>query len=177
MKARIQLISCIVASAIWFHVAVGFSLGYLFFLIYILYFLLFSRPIPSQGHLEETIDLSDWSDLCGDVINHLEHVEVSVNLTYTLRGELLIRLMSPQGTVSNLTYYRMMDSSMGFTDLNWVLMTLHHWGESAPGIWRLTLRNSNPSHDNTGLSSYLTRNKYWRFLGFKQRACICNIFP
>ncbi|XP_068681768.1 proprotein convertase subtilisin/kexin type 4-like isoform X3 [Montipora foliosa] len=109
-----------------------------------------NRPIPSQGHLEETIDLREWSDLCGDVINHLEHVEVSVNLTYTLRGELLIRLTSPQGTVSNLTHYRMMDSSLGFTDLNWVLMTLHHWGESAPGIWRLTLGNSNPSHDNTG---------------------------
>lgn len=110
----------------------------------------FNRPIPSQGHLEETIDLREWSDVCGDVINHLEHVEVSVNLTYTLRGELLIRLMSPQGTVSNLTHYRMIDSSLGFTDLNWVLMTLHHWGESAPGIWRLTLENSKPSHHNTG---------------------------
>ena len=99
------------------------------------------------------IDLSNWSEFCNGTdgaINYLEHVEVSVNLTYTLRGELLIKLISPQGTVSNLTHYRMSDSSFGAKDLNWVLMSLHHWGENATGRWTLTLENANLDHDNTG---------------------------
>ena len=108
------------------------------------------RPIPCRGKLEEGIDLTNWSDFCDDDINYLEHVEVSVDLTYTLRGELLIKLISPTGTESNLTHYRMSDSSFGAKDLNWVLMTLHHWGETAIGRWRLTLENSNLDHYNTG---------------------------
>ncbi|XP_044177630.1 proprotein convertase subtilisin/kexin type 4-like isoform X4 [Acropora millepora] len=104
--------------------------------------------IPSNNKLEESIDLSDWSDFCGgDRINYLEHVEVGVNLDYTRRGELLIKLISPQGTVSNLTHYRWLDSQR---DLNWVMMSLHYWGENATGPWRLTLENSNPAHNNRG---------------------------
>lgn len=80
----------------------------------------------------------------------MEHVEVSVNLTYTLRGELLIKLISPQGTVSNLTHYRKADAAFGAKDLNWVLMTLHHWGENAIGLWKLTLESSHPDHNNEG---------------------------
>ncbi|XP_044184496.1 proprotein convertase subtilisin/kexin type 6-like isoform X1 [Acropora millepora] len=106
--------------------------------------------IPSNNKLEESIDLSDWSDFCGNRINYLEHVEVGVNLTYTRRGELLIKLISPQGTVSNLTHYRWADSLRGTRDLNWVMMSLHYWGENATGPWRLTLENSNPAHNNRG---------------------------
>ena len=112
-------------------------------------FLCFSR-IPSNGVLEETVDLTKWSVFCGSKINFLEHVEVAVNLNYTRRGDLLIKLISPQGTVSNLTYYRMLDSSVGEKDLNWVLMTLHHWGEKAMGTWKLTLQNSQLRNVNTG---------------------------
>ena len=108
------------------------------------------RQIPSNGVLEETIDLTKWNDYCGSKINFLEHVEVAVNLNYTRRGDLLIKLISPQGTSSNLTHYRMVDSAGGATDLNWVLMSLHYWGESAIGSWRLTLQNSQLHNHNTG---------------------------
>ena len=94
---------------------------------------MYSSVIPSEGKLEETIDLSEWSDFCSDKINYLEHVEVSVNSTYTLRGDLLIKLISPQGTVSSLAHYRKMDSTFGAKDLDWLLMTLHHWGENTIG--------------------------------------------
>ena len=114
---------------------------------------IFFSPIPSKGKLEELISLNNWSDFCNSTIggiNYLEHVEVSVNLTYTLRGELLIKLISPEGTESNLTHYRESDSSFGAKDLNWVLMSLHYWGENATGRWRLTLENAKLDHDNTG---------------------------
>ena len=113
-------------------------------------FVLFFSHIPFQGKLEERIDLSNWSDFCGDAINFLEHVEVKVDLTYSLRGDLLIKLESPQGTVSNLTHYRFADSAYGFQDLDWVLMSLHYWGENATGQWRLTLENANLDNYNTG---------------------------
>lgn len=113
------------------------------------------------------IDLSEWSDLCGDVINYLEYVEVSVNLIYIFCGELLIRLMLFEGIVFNFIYYRVMDSVMGFIDLNWVFMILYYWGELVFGIWRLILGNLDLSYDNIGLLNNFIRNKYWCFLGFK----------
>ena len=111
--------------------------------------------IPSKGKLEEIIDLSSgkWRIFCGERINYLEHVEVRVNLTYSRRGDLLIKLISPQGTVSNLTHYRSADSFFKTTDLDFVLMTLHFWGENAVGLWKLTLENSQPQHTNEGLLS------------------------
>lgn len=108
------------------------------------------RLIPSKAVIKETINLATRNEFCNGEIEFLEHVEVAVNLNYTRRGDLLIKLISPQGTVSNLTYYRMLDSSVGEKDLNWVLMTLHHWGEKAMGTWKLTLQNSQLRNVNTG---------------------------
>ena len=100
--------------------------------------------------LEDTIDLSTWNSKCfGEKINYLEHVEVFVNLTYTRRGDLLIKLASPQGTVSSLTHYRTTDSHFKNTDLDFVFMTLHHWGENAVGKWKLALENSQPHRNST----------------------------
>ena len=101
--------------------------------------------------LEERIDLSNMGAQCGGVvINYLEHVEVKVNLNYSRRGDLLIKITSPKGTVSNLTHYRKSDSFFQLKDLNWVLMTLHLWGETAAGEWKLSLENSQPQHHNEG---------------------------
>lgn len=114
--------------------------------------------IPSKGVIEEKINLATWKEFCDGEIKFLEHVEVAVNLSYTRRGDLLIKLISPQGTVSNLTYYRMLDSSVGAKDLNWVLMTLHHWGETAMGTWKLTLQNLQLRNVNTGWLDSIFKN-------------------
>ena len=108
-------------------------------------------PIMFNESFEDTIDLSTWNSKCfGEKINYLEHVEVYVNLTYTRRGDLLIKLTSPQGTVSSLTHYRTTDSHFKNTDFDFVFMTLHHWGENAVGKWKLTLENSRPHRNSTG---------------------------
>ena len=109
-----------------------------------------SRQILSSGKQEEPINISNWSERSCEQINYLEHVEVKVNLNYSRRGDLLIKLVSPQGTVSNLTHFRSSDSFFKFTDLDWMLMTLHYWGENATGLWKLTLENSQVNHLNTG---------------------------
>ena len=106
------------------------------------------RSIPSSRTQTEPINISDK---CDRKIKYLEHVVVRVNLNYTRRGDLLIKLLSPQGTVSNLTHYRHSDSFFKLKELkNWDLMTLHHWGEDATGMWYLILENSRQDHVNTG---------------------------
>ena len=126
------------------------------------------RSIPSFKVLEEWIDLSDMGKQCGGVvINYLEHVEVKVNLNYSRRGDLLIKITSPNGTVSNLTHYRMSDSFFKLKDLNWVLMTLHLWGETAVGEWKLSLENSQTKHYNKGwLYSHREMKRSRQFLFF-----------
>jgi len=116
-----------------------------------IFFFLPLRSIPSIEVLEDRIDLSDMSKNCGGVvINYLEHVEVKVNLNYSRRGDLVIKITSPEGTVSRLTHYRTSDSFFKLKDLNWVLMTLHLWGETAVGEWKLSLENSQAQHQNEG---------------------------
>ena len=128
------------------------------------------RSIPSFKVLEEWIDLSDMGKHCGGVvINYLEHVEVKVSLNYSRRGDLLIKITSPNGTVSNLTHYRKSDSFFKLKDLNWVLMTLHLWGETAVGEWKLSLENSQTKHCNKGWLYFhreLKRNRQFFFCFF-----------
>ncbi|KAJ7328630.1 hypothetical protein OS493_023899 [Desmophyllum pertusum] len=114
-----------------------------------------NRVIPSADALKVTISLNDVAvtRLClGSKINYLEHVQVRVNLNYTSRGELEMNLTSPHGTTSRLTQYRPKDNSPDTTNLtNWVILTLHHWGENPAGIWELSLKNAKPEHKNTGM--------------------------
>ncbi|KAJ7328622.1 hypothetical protein OS493_023891 [Desmophyllum pertusum] len=116
-----------------------------------------NRVIPSADALKVTVSLNDVTvtvtRLClGSKINYLEHVQVRVNLNYTVRGELEMNLTSPQGTTSRLTQYRPKDNSPDATNLtNWVILTLHHWGENPSGIWELSLKNAKPEHKNTGM--------------------------
>ncbi len=114
-----------------------------------LFLIIYSRVIPSVNALKETIFL-EITRFCP--INYLEHVQVRVNLNYTIRGELEINLTSPQGTTSRLTQYRPKDNFPNETYLtNWVILTLHHWGENPSGIWELSLKSAKPEHNNTGI--------------------------
>ena len=133
------------------EIHVTYNAGKLYLLVsWIIIFFPF-RSIKSTEVFEESIDLSYVSAHCdGVVINYLEHVEVQVNLNYSRRGDLLIKITSPKGTVSNLTHYRKSDSFFKLKELNWVLMTLHLWGETAVGEWKLTFEDSQPQHQNEG---------------------------
>ena len=94
----------------------------------------------------------------GRVINYLEHVEVKVNLNYSRRGDLEMKVSSPSGTVSNLTHFRYADSRLKNKELkNWVVMTLHLWGETAKGKWTLILKNSQIKRANKGFRTFHLR--------------------
>lgn len=76
---------------------------------------------------------------CKERIGFLEHVLVRVNLTIWPRGDLLLSLKSPSGTVSRLTQHRPLDrfKSVSTNLTNWNILTLHHWGEDPRGTWTL----------------------------------------
>lgn len=76
-------------------------------------------------------------------IQYLEHVQVRLNVNFWPRGDLLVELMSPMKTVSRLTHYRTLDRFKGYSVnlTDWVITSLHHWGEQARGTWNLSLRS------------------------------------
>ena len=101
--------------------------------------LFFLRPIPGKGTLKVNILFTACSDK-KDYVRYLEHVQVVTTLTFTRRGDLSIKLISPQGTVAILLPQRREDySSSGFT--NWEFMSTHTWGEDPKGTWRLEIEN------------------------------------
>ena len=65
---------------------------------------------------------------------------VVITLTFTRRGDLTIKLISPRGTVAILLPQRSRDfSGSGFTD--WEFMSTHTWGEDPKGTWTLKIEN------------------------------------
>ncbi|CAH1266911.1 FURIN [Branchiostoma lanceolatum] len=103
-----------------------------------------SIDIPRSGEVHE--DITVPSDGC--VVNYLEHVLLTVSITFPHRGHLRIRLTSPGGTVSDIAPGRATDME---PDLAWIFMTLHHWGESAVGTWQLSIQNTHPQLNSTGV--------------------------
>jgi len=95
--------------------------------------------IPDEDSVSDTIAIA--SDV------RIDHVEVTVDIDHTMRGDLVIELTSPDGTTSVL-----MDrpgkapddpDDRGSTgdDVTWRFYTTHHWGEGSQGDWTLTVRD------------------------------------
>lgn len=82
-------------------------------------------------------------------IRYTEHVQLTLSMDYTRRGDLTIFLTSPMGTRSCLLPVRSEDSSdEGFR--KWPFMTTHAWGEDPRGTWTLEIKDGGESRQNTG---------------------------
>ncbi|XP_078577192.1 neuroendocrine convertase 2-like [Branchiostoma floridae x Branchiostoma japonicum] len=110
--------------------------------------------IPQKGEVQTSITVPQ--DSC--VVNYLEHVLLTIRITFPHRGHLRIRLTSPGGTISDIVPGRATDME---PDLEWTFMTLHHWGESAVGTWQLSIQNTQPELGSTGV----LETWYLRLLG------------
>ncbi|MEB3826582.1 SBBP repeat-containing protein [Phormidium sp. CCY1219] len=64
----------------------------------------------------------------------VEWVEVVFDASHTYRGDLKVELISPDGTVSQLSD-RHGDPNDNYD--NWVFTSAQHWGESSQGEWKL----------------------------------------
>ncbi|KAF9991060.1 pheromone processing endoprotease [Mortierella antarctica] len=68
----------------------------------------------------------------------LEHVTVTVNILHEHRGDVEVKLKSPNSVISQLAVQRPNDNSTeGFQD--WTFMSVKHWGENPVGKWTLTM--------------------------------------
>ena len=85
-------------------------------------------------------------------LDKLEHVTVSVSMTTTKRGNLVIVLTCPSGTQSNLLTSRPMDTFSGAFD--WTFTTVRCWGEPSSGTWSLDIIHSSGASTQSVLSNW-----------------------
>lgn len=108
-------------------------------------------PIDIRSNQEVEIDMT--TEGChgqANEVNFLEHVQVTLNMDYTKRGALSIDIVSPSGTKTMLLSERPSDmSDAGFKD--WTFMSVHNWGESPAGTWKLFIRDRAGHSGNAGV--------------------------
>lgn len=69
----------------------------------------------------------------------VEQAKLQFNVEHEYRGDLEITLRSPTGSSSKLAYKQGRDSGRNYDD--WIFNSVRHWGESANGIWTLTIKD------------------------------------
>eukprot|EP00058_Branchiostoma_floridae_P017423 XP_002602911.1 hypothetical protein BRAFLDRAFT_98086 [Branchiostoma floridae] len=102
------------------------------------------RVIPREGQLETNVTVSPKNCENG-TIQQLEHVLLTVNITFPRRGHLRIAITTPENTTSVIVPGRPTDEE---PDLAWTFMTIHHWGERTEGTWLLHVENTHPHLNN-----------------------------
>ncbi|XP_035677397.1 endoprotease bli-like [Branchiostoma floridae] len=105
------------------------------------------QVIPREGQLETNVTVSPKNCENG-TIQQLEHVLLTVNITFPRRGHLRIAITTPENTTSVIVPGRPTDEE---PDLAWTFMTIHHWGERTEGTWLLHVENTHPHLNNAGV--------------------------
>ena len=108
-------------------------------------------------YLEANLTISE--EYCGqeNIIRYLEHVVVSLDVSFSRRGYLEGFVTSPSGTTSHILPYRPNDVIA--SDINgWPILSLHFWGEKPQGTWRLRLQNRYPHYGFSG--EIFTKHRY-----------------
>ena len=104
-------------------------------------------------------------------IKSLEHVQVEMTLSFQPRAHMIMDLTSPQGTKSQLLYYRAFDAITQRKVYKELAVTsLHFWGEN-PGDglgWRVTVKSAKFKRPSRG-TLYVAQN---RIIYYMQ-----NLFP
>ena len=84
-------------------------------------------------------------------IKFLEHVQISVNLNFSRRGDLSLQLRAPSSTTSPMTRKRYIDNLTGFKNLtDWIITSLFHWEEDPTGRWELKIDDFDKRYPSSG---------------------------
>lgn len=85
-----------------------------------------NQEIP-QGKKGLSIDYEVTAEALEEAnFERVEHVTVTMNVNHTLRGDLSVDLISPEGIVSHIATTREPDKANSGYD-NWTFMTVAHW--------------------------------------------------
>jgi subtilisin-like proprotein convertase family protein len=85
-------------------------------------------PDKNRNGVEVFFDFSEDPNL------RVEHVQFFVTVDHDYRGDLRYELVSPSGQKSVV---RPRPYDRGRRLVEWPFLTVHHWGESSRGVWRL----------------------------------------
>lgn len=90
----------------------------------------------------------------------LEHIELTISMDYTTRGDLEFYLKSPKDTTVQILGSRKNDKSTTGLD-NWKFMSVATWLENPFGIWELKIVDSRRISDgNSGMLKNATLTVY-----------------
>ena len=84
----------------------------------------------------------------------IEHATLKLDLWHSYRGDVEIKLTSPTGSVSTLATKEFEDDGVDYID--WVFSSVRHWGESAKGLWTLSIKDLASGDSGTFRSATLT---------------------
>ena len=73
-------------------------------------------------------------------ISKLEHVQLVLSVKYRRRGDMVIKLTSPQGTTSQLLAKRPLDDSTDGLH-KWPFTSVEFWGENPRGEWTVKIKD------------------------------------
>ncbi|CAF2019698.1 unnamed protein product [Rotaria magnacalcarata] len=107
-----------------------------------------SRPLRIGKTLELSIDVK----ICENITS-IEHVIANISYSFHRRGDVKITIISPSQTPSEVLSYRDAD----FTDegiKHFPFMSLHHWGESPTGSWKLRIETRQPQTEEARQSAF-----------------------
>ncbi|GMM28447.1 kexin [Martiniozyma asiatica (nom. inval.)] len=94
----------------------------------------------SLGEVEDSF-VVDLNNLERANFESIEQITVTVDIDSSIRGDVEVDLISPNGIKSPLAVTRHRDSdSSGFK--KWTFSTVAHWGENAVGEWKIIVRNA-----------------------------------
>ncbi len=100
---------------------------------------------PTDRTFHAANAVSDTITITEDI--RVNHVEVDLNISHTRIGDLMVRLVSPDGTESLLLSQAGKGSLGGFgstqSGVNFTFTSVFHWGESSVGDWRLEVADLN----------------------------------
>ena len=111
--------------------------------------------IPDAGTITTTINITD------DI--EIEHILIDLDITHAKAGDLVVTLISPDGTESVLMYHvnnGAYTTTYGiYQGVNFEFSSVAHWGESSAGEWTLKIE------DTTGGNAGTLNNWSLEFLG------------
>jgi subtilisin-like proprotein convertase family protein len=116
-----------------------------------------TQVVPDNSTTGASLTMS----FAGDSPIRVEHVEVTLDMRHSNRGDVEIQLVSPVGVVSQLAAVAPADdgavdwpsgapvatASRGYS--SWIFSTVRHWGESSLGNWTVVLRDRQSGNTGT----------------------------
>jgi len=101
--------------------------------------------LPNMGTVTTTINVVQ------DI--EIEHVIIHMDIDHTKAGDLVVTLISPDGTesvlVNRVNNGAFTTGSYGISGIDFEMTSTAHWGESSQGLW--TLRIEDQAGTNTGI--------------------------